>query len=95
MNEAMNFLVRHYSDQLVISLYQRLGESASQHQSGGDHINDSEAVCVFKTRVELNNMELNEDKMSITVVGTSPMRSAGGALIYYTFDLDLLFTVKL
>lgn len=51
---------------------------------------------IFRGDVELNNLELNQEKMSVLVVGTSPMRNktANAQLIYYTFELDLLFKVK-
>jgi hypothetical protein len=49
---------------------------------------------LFRTKIELNNIELNEDKLTILVVGTSSM-SSKGPLTYFTFELDLLFKVKL
>lgn len=81
LNEVTNFIVRHFSDQLVISLYQKA--------PAGD-------VQLFRADVELNNLELNQEKMSVLVVGTSPMRtkSSNAQLVYYTFELDLLFKVK-
>ena len=75
LNEVCNFMVRHYSDQLVISIYNK---SAIAPQ----------ATCIFRTKVELNNLELNEEKLSISVIGTGPMRSKGHP-VYYTFDIDL------
>jgi hypothetical protein len=30
---------------------------------------------VFSTKIELNDIQLNQDKLSLTVVGTSHMRS--------------------
>lgn len=44
LNEVTNFIVRHFSDQLVISLYQK--------SPTGD-------VQQFRADVELNNLELN------------------------------------
>ncbi len=80
LNEVSNFVLRHYSDQLVLSL-----------QKPGDD------TPLFKTSIELNNLELNHDKLSITVIGTSAMKtkSTNAYLVYYTFELDLLFTVRL
>lgn len=46
--------------------------------------------------MELNDLELNEEKLSLMVIGTSPMSKKNNAsLIYYTFELDLLFKVRL
>ena len=40
---------------------------------------------------------MNEEKITIKVVGTSPMKNTktSGALVYYTFELDLLFKPRL
>lgn len=127
MNETSNFLLRHYSDSLIISLYQKTEEKSksrkqqmmlhnrsiivnskdhyfstaadSEDQSGqslGTEITQQqEARCVFKTKLELNNIQLNEDKMSLVIVGTKPSRKSMLKLNYLTFEIDLLFKVKL
>jgi len=51
-------------------------------------------ILHFQTKVELNNLDLNEDKLTILVVGTNSMRSRGPPN-YYTFELDLHFKSKL
>jgi len=50
---------------------------------------------VFSTKIELNDIQLNQDKLTLTVVGTSHMRSQGNHFVYYTCELDLLFNPKL
>ncbi len=83
MNEACNFLLRHYSDFLYVSLHSKI--------PGSDHDH-----CIFRVKAELNDLELNEEKLSLMLVATSPMRNKStGALIYYTVELDLLFKVRM
>lgn len=77
INEAMTFLIRHYSDTLELKLHTQ--------QDG----------LVFSTKIELNDIQLNQDKLSLTVVGTSHTRSQGNHFVYYTCELDLLFQPKL
>ena len=90
LNEVSNFIIRHFSDQIVLSLHSK---SEVDVKTG----TQSTETCLFRTCLELNNLELNQDKMSITVVGTSPMRNKtqNSQLVYYTFELDLLFKVRL
>lgn len=65
-----------------MSIYNQVPESGST------------AICIFSTKIELNNLELNEDKFTITVVGTTSMRSKS-IPVYYTFEMDLFFRPKL
>ena len=72
-------MLRHFSDQVVISLH-----------------STADNTELFTSSIELNNLELNQEQMSITVIGTSPMRNktSNAQLVYYTFELDLLFKVR-
>jgi hypothetical protein len=82
MNEVANFRVRHFTDQLILSIYSKSTDPTLQ------------PTCIFTTKVELNNLELNEDKVTVLVVGTNAMRTKGQPL-YFTFELDLLFNARL
>jgi hypothetical protein len=79
VNMASNFLLRHYSDSLVISIY----------------TDSRQTLPVFTTRLELNNIELNEETMTIMVVGTGAMNEKTNNIIYFLFELDLLFEMRL
>lgn len=81
MNEVANFMVRHFADCLIISIYNQSNK-------------EEKPALVFQTKVELNNLELNEEKLSILVVGTNAMRTKASPL-YYTFEFDILFKAKL
>lgn len=79
VNHATNFILRHYSDSLVISIFTDAAAKEAQ----------------YSTKFELNNIELNEDKMTVMVVGTGGMNKKQHDLYYYMFELDLAFKVKL
>lgn len=81
LNEVANFIVRHFADQMIISIYNKALEY-------------EEPALIFQTKVELNNLDLNEEKLTIMVVGTNAMRNRGSP-IYYTFEFDVLFKAKL
>ncbi|CDW88085.1 c2 domain-containing protein [Stylonychia lemnae] len=86
LNEIVNFVVRHFADCLIISIYH--GKSEDQEEPGPDD------QLHFQTKVELNNLDLNEDKLTIVVVGTNSMRRRAQPT-YYTFELDLHFKPRL
>jgi hypothetical protein len=50
--------------------------------------NRSDNSTFFTTKIEINNLELNEDRLSLIVVGTNAMKGKGPP-IYYTFELDV------
>jgi hypothetical protein len=80
LNEARNFLLRHYSDQLVISLHHKTSSNPEQTQ------------CTLRTKLELNNLDLNKEKICIQVIGTQPMqKKSPNVLVYFNFELELLF----
>lgn len=66
INEASNLLLRHYSDTLVISIFYK-------REAPEGSIRPPSEVTLFRTKLELNNIELNEEKMTVMVVGTSSM----------------------
>lgn len=82
MNEVGDFMLRHFTDCLTLELF-------TQPQLPGES-----PTCIFSTKVELNNLDLNHEKLTILVVGTSSMRSKGPP-IHYTFEIDLLFKSRL
>lgn len=71
VNEMNNFLLRHYCDELILSLHKRVDKEEAAAGLGME----GSVKCLFRTKIELNNLELNTEKQSIMIVGTTPMRN--------------------